>query len=476
MVYFLFSDKEAPVTQPKEIPFLVVSDVQGRLLPHPTLRVAGRSGADIVEARAEEFIPLPPGSELFCLPNRLAIGFDEANGELVALEEGPDGEEAWPAAAFLAPAHTATLLPAYAQPDPGAPKLPLFAYAALGWLDGRYWAAGIRVDGDPRQDPPLFDHPAIERNVRARLAADTSNRLLAHLGNCALVNRCAAAQNYFLGRFELPLPTSPQCNADCVGCLSFQKPEAGFPSTQKRITFTPTAEEIAALAVPHLAGSALPVASFGQGCEGEPLLQAPLLKQAILAIRSATKRGVINMNTNGSRPDEVRALALAGLDSIRVSMNSAQDAWYKAYYHPRGYAFADLKESLKAMVGAGRKASINYFVFPGVSDREREIEALLDLVGETGLHMIQWRNLNLDPELYVETLGGPGALIDAGEALGIPALLNEIRMQFPALRFGYFNPAWGFEGSLPALQKEAGLAAKAWAAAHPEGSEKLGTC
>ncbi|HTA16494.1 MAG TPA: hypothetical protein VK786_01960, partial [bacterium] len=132
--------------------------------------------------------------------------------------------------------------------------------------------------------------------------------------------------------------------------------------------------------------------------------------------------------------------------------------------------------SLKAMVGAGRKASINYFVFPGVSDREREIEALLDLVGETGLHMIQWRNLNLDPELYVETLGGPEALIDAGEALGIPALLNEIRLQFPALRFGYFNPAWGFEDSLPALQKEAGLAAKSWAAAHPEGSDKLGTC
>jgi len=461
---------------PGELPFLVVSDVQGRLLPHPSLRVAGRSGADIVEARLEEFIPLPPGSELFCLPSRLAVGFDTAKGELVAVEEGPDGEEAWPAAAFLAPAHTATLLPAYAQPDENAPKLPLFAYAALGWLDGRYWAAGVRVDDDPRQDPPIFDYPKVEARVRERLEAGGDNRLLAHLGNCALVNRCAAAQNFFLGRFEMPLPVSPQCNADCVGCLSFQKPETGFPSTQKRITFAPTAEEVASLAAGHLESSPLPVASFGQGCEGEPLLQAPLMAEAIKAIRARTRRGVLNVNTNGSRPAAVRDLARAGLDSIRVSMNSAQEAWYTAYYRPRGYGFADIKESLKAMVGEGRKAGINYFVFPGVSDREREIEALLDLVQETGLHLIQWRNLNLDPELYVRTLGGAEALIDAGEALGIPALLSEIKGQFPAVRFGYFNPAWGFEDALPRLKQEAGAAAAAWAAGHAEGEDKLGTC
>jgi pyruvate-formate lyase-activating enzyme len=182
------------------------------------------------------------------------------------------------------------------------------------------------------------------------------------------------------------------------------------------------------------------------------------------------------MNSNGSRPDLVRELAAAGLDSLRVSLNSAQEAWYTAYYRPRGYAFADIKESLKAMVGAGRKASINYFVFPGVSDREREIEALLDLVSETGLHLIQWRNLNLDPGLYIETLGGPDALIDAGEALGVPALLNEVQRQFPDVRFGYFNPAWGFEDALPALETDGRRAAKAWNPDRPQGGDKLGTC
>ena len=460
---------------PSELPWLVVSDVQGNLIPHPSLRLAGRSGADIVEARLDEIIPLPPGSELFCLPSRLAVGLDQA-GHLVPVDEGPEGQEIWPAAAFLAPAHTATLLPAYAQVRKDAPTLPLFAYSALGWLDGRYWACAVRVDADPRQDPPLFDYPAIESAVKQRVAADQGNRLLAHLGNCALVNRCAAAQNYFLGRFEMPIPSSPQCNASCVGCLSFQEKDAGFPSTQNRISFTPEADEIAALAAKHLDLSPLPVASFGQGCEGEPLLQAPRLAEAIRAIRSRTRRGVININTNGSRPDAVRQLLDAGLNSIRVSMNSAQEAWYNAYYKPRGYGLAQLKESLKAAVGAGAKASINYFVFPGVSDREREVEALLDLISETGLHLVQWRNLNLDPDLYLSTLGGPEALLAAGDAIGVKAMLDEVRLQHPGVRFGYFNPAWGHEQKLESLSKGAESAALAWESAHPAGSDKLGTC
>ena len=441
---------------PSELPFLVVSDVLGHLMPHPTLRLTGRSGGDIVEARIEDCIPLPAGSELFSLPKRLAIGLDLETGHLLPVHEGPEGQEIWPAAAFLAPAHTATLMPAYATPDKNAPKLPLFAYAALGWWEGQYWACGVRVDDDPRQDPAIFDYPAIEKIVKERVAASGGNRLLEHIGHCALVNKCAAAQNGFLGRFELPLPSSPTCNADCVGCLSFQPPEAGFPSTQNRLTFTPTPEEIAELAVPHLMKSGLPVVSFGQGCEGDPLMQPQVLEAAIRGIRSQTKRGIINVNTNGSRPAVVKELMAAGLNAIRVSMNSAQPDWYNKYYRPRGYQFSDIKQSLKEVVSAGGKASINYFVFPGVSDREREVEALLDLIQETGLHLIQWRNLNLDPDLYMQTIGD---VLGSGDAIGVSALLNEVRQQFPQVRFGYFNPAWGFEEKLPVFVEEARQAA-----------------
>ena len=87
-------------------------------------------------------------------------------------------------------------------------------------------------------------------------------------------------------------------------------------------------------------------------------------------------------------------------------------------------------------------AFLNYFVFPGVTDRESELEALLDLIQETGLHMIQWRNLNLDPDLYLEALG---PLDSSGKTLGVAFVLEEVAREFPRLRYGYFNPDWKSE-------------------------------
>ena len=46
--------------------------------------------------------------------------------------------------------------------------------------------------------------------------------------------------------------------------------------------------------------------------------------------------------------------------------------------------------------------SINYLVFPGVTDREEEIEAMIEFVRRTGFKLIQLRNLNIDPESYLE--------------------------------------------------------------------------
>lgn len=427
--------------KPKRLPNLLVADSSGRLMAHPSLKMAGRSGADLVRVSLNDLIVLPEGSELFNLPKRTAFGFDESSDTFVPVESGPEGQEVWPMAAFMAPAHTATKLAAYRNKE-NAPKLPLFAYAAIGELDGEYYVCGERVDSDQRQDPQLIDEREVRRKVALFLKELQGNRLVEHLSHCALENHCAAAKNFFLERFEVPLPTSAQCNSDCVGCLSFQKKEVGFPSTQNRIAFTPTADEIAGVALAHFSKTKHPVASFGQGCEGDPLMNPSLLIEVIRKIRASTKLGTINVNTNGSRPEAVRDLMKAGLDSIRVSMNSAQEPWYNAYYRPRGYTFAQVKESIRIVSAEGGKASINYFIFPGVSDREQEIGALLNLIRETGLHLIQWRNLNLDPDLYLETLGD---LESAGKALGVKALFKAVREKFPHVRYGYFNPAWNDE-------------------------------
>jgi MoaA/NifB/PqqE/SkfB family radical SAM enzyme len=313
--------------------------------------------------------------------------------------------------------------------------LPLFAYTAVGWHKGRFVAAGVRVDEDQRQDLRNFDPRLIERNAQRRMSAERSNRLVQHLGKCAITYGCPAARNLFMGRWEAPLPTSPVCNARCLGCISHQDME-GLCATQDRITFVPTPEEVAGIAVPHLKGARRAVVSFGQGCEGEPLLQVETLKESILLMRRSTSRGTINLNSNGSLPQAVMSLREAGLDSIRVSLNSCRPEHYHAYFRPRGFTFEDARDSIKAMKTHGGFASINYFVFPGFTDSENELDALCRLIEETGLDLIQMRNLNIDPEWYIRELR-----IDmTGKTVGIRNLISRVKKQFPGIRFGYFNP------------------------------------
>jgi pyruvate-formate lyase-activating enzyme len=244
---------------------------------------------------------------------------------------------------------------------------------------------------------------------------------------------CPAARNFALGRWEMPLPTSAACNSRCVGCISLQ-PEDAYPATQERINFIPSVEEIVALAVPHLENAERPVASFGQGCEGEPLTNPRLLLEAVRAIRNRTARGTLNLNTNASLPGAIAELFDAGLDSVRVSINSALAERYNAYYQPVNYRFEDVVQSISIAAAKGRWASINYLVFPGVTDVESEFNALCRLIEETGLSMIQWRNLNIDPEDY-------RARMAVAEApLGLEVVMQEVRRRYPHVRFGYFNP------------------------------------
>ena len=73
----------------------------------------------------------------------------------------------------------------------------------------------------------------------------------------------------------------------------------------ERIRFVPTVDEVLGVALPHLKEAEDPIVSFGQGCEGEPLMQWQLLERSIRELRERTDRGTINLNTNGSFPDRV---------------------------------------------------------------------------------------------------------------------------------------------------------------------------
>jgi pyruvate-formate lyase-activating enzyme len=421
---------------PPALPSLVYANSRGEIADFPELAMAGRCGASLLQPALDDLIPLPEGSELFVLPGRLPVGTDRAAGEPLKLAENPVDPAAGlqAVAAFMAPAHTAIYTAAF-EKSPEAPVLPLFAYTAVGWLDGRFWVAGFRSDADQRQEAGGFDCGRIKKLTSRQLKAHPHNRLIQHLGICSLTYSCPAAKNYFLGRFEAPLPTSPACNARCLGCISLQ-PSGCCPSTQERIKFVPTPAEIAEVALSHLRRVKQGVVSFGQGCEGEPLLQAETLEKAIQLIRAGTETGTINLNTNASLPEAVARLAAAGLDSIRVSLNSARPDYHSRYYRPQGFAFEDVLASIDVMKQAGRFVSLNYFILPGFSDDPDEFSALSGLLEKHRPDFIQLRNLNMDPDWYLEAVDHR----PTASPLGIRNWLATLKKRFPRLRFGYFNP------------------------------------
>ena len=414
----------------KQSPYLLYSDGKGNIFEDTSLYATGRSGWDAMPVPADEWIALPGGGSLYELPGRKGIGIDVKTGEMRLCEKG------WAVAAFIPPAYTGLFLAPY-ETGPHAPTLPLFCYTAAGWLNEKFLVPAIRIEQDIRQEAAGYINDSIQQGVDHSLKAYSHNRLVKHLAeNCCLTYHCPAARNYFMGRWECPVPTSPACNANCIGCISFQPLEETIVSTQDRLTFKPSAEEIVEFTVPHLQTAPYPIISFGQGCEGEPLLMWETIRQAIVEIRKHTNRGNININTNGSKPDAVKALCEAGLNSIRVSTNSARKHIYEPYYRPNNYIFEDIIESLKVVRSYGGWASINYFVFPGMTDSVEEYEALRKLIRETDLTMIQWRNFNIDPDWYLGKIG----VHDTGEILGVKQLMELIREEFPALKFGYFNP------------------------------------
>ncbi|MFH1037580.1 MAG: radical SAM protein [PVC group bacterium] len=423
----------------REKPEALVSDSTGKVYSLPHLEAAGMKGGHFFRLTARELIPLPPGSELFLLPDRMPVGYDPRTGKYVTLGRGPlsgRSKRCFAVAAFVSPGFTATYSSAYAEI--GRPAvLPLFSYAACAFYQGEFHAAGVRVDRELRQDLRGMNIAAVKKNAAGLKKTFSHNRLIAHLETCALTYGCPAARNFFLGRYEAPLPTSPSCNARCIGCISYQ-PKNRCPATQPRIAFVPTPEEIAEVALFHIGRVRDPVVSFGQGCEGEPLLAAEVLEKSIRLIRSGTSRGVINLNTNASRPETIARLFDAGLDSIRVSLNSVRPDYYTRYFKPGAYAFKDVMRSIKTAKGKKGFVSVNYLTMPGFTDSRDEIEAFRDFIETYRIDMVQWRNLNFDPRRYFRRLR-----IEVGprEMGGIKQLIHSLKKSFPELMMGYYNPS-----------------------------------
>jgi len=334
--------------------------------------------------------------------------------------------------ALLPQGFTRLYIPAYIKTDK-TKKFPLFGYTSVVWKDGQFYVAAHKTDDPERWNPANCDVERLEAKVEELNAKYPDNRLYQHLSHCALGYECLTASNTFLQRWEGAVPVSYLCNAGCFGCISEQPPDRGFASPQTRMNFKPTADEIVEIMLEHLQEPDR-VISFGQGCEGEPATQAPLIIEAIRRVRQQTDVGYININTNAGLSDQIRGIVDAGLDLMRVSTISALDDHYNAYYMPRGYSLKHVEKSLRYAADQGVYTSINYLIFPGVTDREEEMEAMIEFVRRTGLKLIQMRNLNIDPESYLELI--PKA---KGEIYGMAQMLDIFRQELPDVVIGSYT-------------------------------------
>lgn len=397
----------------------------GEIFDAPGWEALGRIGGEDYLLASADMIPLPEGAELMYLPGHTALG--GRSGKLQQVKKG----HCLAVAAMLPVGYTRTYLPSYLR-DVKAPQLPLFGYTAAALYRDQIYVAAVKSDDNHKWQPYKYNTPDLPRRISKVKKELKDNRLVAHLADCSLQWHCCTAQNLFYHRWEAGIPVSQVCNANCFGCISLQASEC-CPSPQSRIRFAPAPEEVAQIGIYHLSTAPEAIVSFGQGCEGEPSLAADTIVAAIKQIRGRTSCGVININTNAGYTEGIKKITDSGLNSMRVSIISAREDTYQAYYRSN-YTLREVKASIAYAKAKGVYISLNMLSFPGLNDRPEEITAWKEFIAETGIDMIQLRNLNIDPDSLWKIM--PAA---QEKPLGVKAFIHEIRKTFPKLQVGSFS-------------------------------------
>lgn len=132
-------------------------------------------------------------------------------------------------------------------------------------------------------------------------------------------------------------------------------------------------------------------------------------------------------------PRASKKIVDAGLDSLRVSIISAREESYDAYYRA-SYHLANVKESIRYALDHGVYVSLNLLYFPGFNDREEELAAWQEFFRELPVQMIQVRNLNIDPDAFLDIMPE-----QKGKILGTRHFMEVLHKEFPQLVIGSFS-------------------------------------
>lgn len=403
---------------------------KGEVLEHPENIMLGRSGIEWIVPEDEEMIPLPKGAALVSIPGFIPVGMNSKEElKYFSRDYYDNKQEVYAAAALLPQGFTRTLLPACVSP--ASQVLPLMGYAAVALKDDQVYVAAVQSDEHRKWHPSYYNTDGLPARISRMFKKFPDNRILRQLARCSLEYSCFTAQNIFYGRWEGGIPTFTACNANCIGCISESHIDVDSP--QNRLDFIPTVKEISDLGAEHLMHAREAIVSFGQGCEGEPSLNADRLAPAIENMRRITDLGTINMNSNAGYTKGIRQVCDAGIDSIRVTIFSPRNETYNYYHRPKNYSLQDVENSILYAKEHGVKISLNLLTLPGFTDREDEIENLIDFIKDKQVDMVQLRNLNIDPELLFKGLPA------GGEVLGITNLIKILQGELPDLEIGSYS-------------------------------------
>jgi len=316
-------------------------------------------------------------------------------------------------------------LPAYEE-DLAAPPLKSRAYAAVGAdADGELVVSAVALDPDAGEADGRAT-PDLLARITATQRDHPSSRVLRQLARCAKDYRCRAAANAFLGRHDCALPVAASRNERPPEVLVLSDDADASPT--EPAAFRPAPEELAEAGARHLEGGGTVVA-FGRACEGEPLLAVRLIEAAISAIRQRTRVGSIHLETNGSVPTALRRLCDAGLDSVAVRLASARAETYEVLHRPEGFRFADVRASIAVSIAAKVSVALRVLTLPGLTDRARELDALVGLAGdlppESSLILC---GLAADPQRALRIAEGADAPV------GMERMLDRLRTDAAHLR------------------------------------------
>ena len=395
----------------------VHSDRSGRLVVAADYAAATSDGSQV--GPLLKALPLPPGTDVVHLPGRNGVGLDRT-GRPRELGQGRFG-----VAAILPVGFLRMSLPAYID-DLGTPPLRPRAYAAVAAdANGQLVVSAVALDADAGSVDGR-SAPDLAARITATQRAHPSSRVLRQLARCAKEYRCRAAANAFIGRHDCALPIAAPRNERPLEVLVLHDDADASPS--EPAAFRPSPEELADLASRHLEGGGTVVA-FGRACEGEPLLAVRVVEQAIVAIRERTGVGTIHLETNGSAPVALRRLCDAGLDSVAIRIASAAAETYEAIHRPDGFRFADVRASLAHAIAGRVSVALRVLALPGLTDRERELDALVGLAGDLPAGgSIVLSDLSSDPQRALR-------ITPSAEApIGMDRLLDRLRTDAAHLR------------------------------------------